>query len=203
LLARFLSGVKGYGIPALLVALVAIILTVKPNWISPSVRRVDFTTTSVQRAVTLNDYINEVNVAQSLQTLHLTDSDVLKVEAGNTSGSVVDFTVEMSGFKDDEVLPLRWTLMGVTGSSVLQSEDADPISRAMAMNNEGVPGINAELRGADVTSWSAWIDTSNVPPGKYYVRLELFDAEGVTGWPWLRPVKWWTLSNAILAPHAI
>jgi hypothetical protein len=162
--------------PALLVAIVALLFNCKPNWVSPAERSVSMDGMGIERAVTLSQYAKHRSVAAYL------DSKSINLGANETEGLVIHFNYKLSGFRKKNQVLMRWTLLDSLGRRVQESEQADPISQKLNQQRQPPFTLQANLRGVDVGSWEIWINTSKLKSGTYLVRLELYHPD--TGQRW-------------------
>ena len=175
-LARLWLVAKSVGMPTLLVTIIALLFTCKPNWVSPAERSVAMDGMGIERAVTLSQYASHRSVAA-----YLTGKG-MRLGADDTDGLVVHFNYKLSGFRKKNQVLMRWTLLDGLDRRVQESEQADPISRKLRQLGQPPFTLQANLRGVDVGSWEVWIDTSTLPSGSYLVRLELYDPNTSQRW---------------------
>ena len=166
--ARLYELSKGLGLPAFILAVTTLALTVVPSWLPVTERAVIIKDTSISRGVEFRDYIRYPSVRDSLL------EKVKRADAESADkGIVVDFNYELRGFSKETFLPLRWTLFSKDGERIRESEDVDPLFK-----NFGGANFNADLQGSDVGSWGIWIE-ADLDPGRYFLRIELYNQPGI------------------------
>lgn len=157
---------RALGLPAFILALAGLALTIRPSWISPTERAVIIKDTSITQGVEFREYVR-YQAVQPFAGLKRADAE------SRDTGVIVDFNYELRGFPLNAILPLRWTLLDRRGERIRESEDVDRLFR-----NVGPYGFYSELRGSDVGSWGIWVQTDDLAPGRYFLRIELFDPSG-------------------------
>jgi hypothetical protein len=116
---------KALGLPAFILAVTTLAVTIRPSWIAPNERAVIIKDTSITQGVEFREYVHYPGVEPFLVQL-----DPVTVESADR-GVVVDFNYELRGFSRDDILPFRWTLLNSDGERVSESEEVDRLFRSI------------------------------------------------------------------------
>jgi hypothetical protein len=150
-------------IVALATGATTMILAFNPNLVPSRERTITIRKIKVEPGVTLREYYAHKPVA----ILHSAVSAARR-EPSDVDGVVIHFEYVLQGFKRKEKLPFRWTLFDAKSKQRIgESEEMDPYKDLI---------LFAERSQADVGTWELWIDMTNKKAGKYFARIEVYDA---------------------------